>query len=176
MTTEPQATIYRYPRGTVIADGLRALIGMAITLGPLAVLKIGAVMVYILAGLGALFLLFGFRTALRHLTHVEVSAGGIRIAGPIGRAIRWRDLDVMSLRFYTTRRDKLDGWILLKIKGKGSVISLDSSLDGFDDIVHRALAAARDNGVTLEPGTLSNLPAMGIEVTPDINKTTTGAR
>ena len=176
MTTESHATIHRYPRDTVIADGLRALIGMVITLGPLAFFKIGAVMVYILAGLGALFLLFGFRTALRHLTHVEISGGGIRIVGPVGRAIRWRDLDVMSLRYYTTRRDKLDGWMLLKIKGKGSVISLDSSMDGFDHIVLRALAAARDNGVVLEPGTLSNLPAMGIEVTPDMDETTTGSR
>lgn len=66
--------------------------------------------------------------------------------------------------------------MLLKLKGKGSVISLDSSMDGFDDIVHRALAAARDNRVALEPGTLSNLPAMGIEVTSDMNETSTGAK
>lgn len=176
MSEEAPTAIYRYPKSAVFADYARALAGMALMFGPLAVFKIGSVMVYILAGLGALFLLFGLRTILRHLTHVEVSAGGLRIAGPVGRAIRWRDLDDMSLRYYTTRRDKLDGWMLLKLKGKGSVISLDSSMDGFDDIVHRALAAARDNRVALEPGTLSNLPAMGIEVTQDMDETSTGAK
>ena len=74
----------------------------------------------------------------------------------------------MSLRYYTTRRDKLDGWMLLKIRGKGGVVTLDSSLEGFDDIVRRALAAARANEIALEPGTLTNLPAMGIDATSDI--------
>ncbi len=176
MTEETHSAIHRYPRGAVIADYARALAGMALTLIPLAFVNIGCVMVYILAGLGALFLLFGFRTVLRHLTHVEVSTGGIRIAGPAGRAIRWRDLDDMSLRYYTTRRDKLDGWMLLKMRGKGSVVTLDSSLDGFDDIVRRAVAAARANGIALEPGTLANLPAMGIDVTSGIDATSTDAR
>ena len=74
MTEADSATvIHRYPQRAVIADGLRALAGMAMTFGPLAVFNVGTVMVYILAGLGALFLLFGFRTILRHLTHVELS-------------------------------------------------------------------------------------------------------
>ena len=160
-----ETTVLRYPRGAVIADYIRALAGMVMTLGPLAILNVGSVMVYILAGLGALFFFFGFRTILRHLTRVELSAEGIRIAGPLGRAIRWRDLDSLALRYYTTRRGKLDGWMLLKIKGKGSVIALDSAIDGFDDIVIRALDAARDNGVALEESTLTNLPAMGIDAT-----------
>ena len=165
MTGEQQITILRYPRGAMIADHLRALGGMAITFGPLAVFNLGSVMVYILAGLGALFLFFGIRTVLRHLTHVEVSAGGIRIAGPVGQAIQWRDLDDMSLRYYTTRRDKLDGWMFLKVKGKGSVVTLDSSLEGFEDIVRLALEAARANEVSLETGTLMNLHAMGFDAT-----------
>ena len=165
MAHETPITVMRYPQGAVIADYIRALAGMVMALGPLAVFNVGSVMVYILAGLGALFIFFGFRTVLRHLTKVEVSAEGIRIAGPVGRAIRWRDLDGMSLRYYTTRRDKLGGWMLLKIKGKGSVVTLDSTIDGFDDIVVRALDAVRDNGVALEESTLANLPAMGIDAT-----------
>lgn len=176
MSEESHTAIYRYPKRAVIADYARALAGMAVTFGPLAVLKIGSVMVYILAGLGALFLLFGFRTFLRHLTHVEVSAGGIRIAGPAGRAIQWRDLDDLSLRYYTTRRDKLDGWMLLKMTGKGSVVTFDSSLDGFDDVVRCAVAEARANGVVLESGTLINLAALGIDATSGIDETVTGEK
>ena len=76
----------------------------------------------------------------------------------------------MSLRYYTTRRDKLDGWMLLKMKGKGSVVTCDSSLDGFDDIVARARDVAHANGIALETGTLANLSAMGIDAS------STGAR
>ena len=170
MTEDSQITIHRYPLSAVIADYLRALAGMVLTFGPLAVFNVGSVMVYILAGVGALFLLFWFRTVLHHLTRVEVSAGEIRIAGPVGRAISWRDLDGMSLRYYTTRRDKLDGWMLLKMKGKGSVVTCDSSLDGFDDIVARARDVAHANGIALETGTLANLSAMGIDAS------STGAR
>ncbi len=168
MSEEPHSAIHRYPRDAVIADYVRALAGMAITFGPLAVFHIGSVMVYILAGLGALFLLFGFRTVLRHLTHIEVSAEGIRIAGFAGRAIRWCDLDDMSLRYYTTRRGKLDGWMLLKLKGKGSAVTLDSTLEGFDDIVRRALESARANHIDLATGSLTNLASMGIDAPSDI--------
>ena len=81
----------------------------------------------------------------------------------------------LSLRYYTTRRDKLDGWMLLKLKGNESVLTLDSSLDGFDDIVLRALEAARANGVALTAATLANLPALGIEPTMFIDEPPIGA-
>ena len=162
MSTPPGVSIHHYPTGAVLADYVRALMGMALTLGPLAVFNVIPVMVYILGALGALFLAFGFRTVLRHLTRVEVSSEGIRIKGPAGGAIHWRQLDAMSLRYYATRRDKTGGWMQLKIKGNGRAVTLDSTLVGFNDIVRRALSAAEDNGVSLESRTLANLPSLGV--------------
>lgn len=162
MSVAPHVSIHRYPAGAMAADYARALGGMALTLGPLAVFNVAPLMVYILGGLGALFLAFGFRTLLRHLTRVEISTEGIRMEGPAGRGVRWRDLDAMSLRYYATRRDKLDGWMQLKLKGEGRALTLDSSIDGFSEIVACALRAARDNGVALEPRTLANLPGLGL--------------
>ncbi len=162
MSAPPGLSIHRYPTGSVLADYGRALAGMALTLGPLAVFNVVPVMVYILGALGALFLAFGFRTVLRHLTQVEVSSEGIRIEGPAGGAFHWRQLDAMSLRYYATRRDKMGGWMQLKIKGEGSAVTLDSTLVGFNDIVRRALSAAEENGVPLESRTLANLPSLGI--------------
>ena len=162
MSPPPDLGIHRYPTGTVLADYGRAVAGMALTLGPLAVFNVVPVMVYILGALGALFLVFGLRTVLRHLTRVEVSSEEIRVEGPAGGAIRWRRLDAMSLRYYATRRDKTGGWMQLKIKGEGRAVTLDSTLVGFDDIVRRALRAAEDNGVELESRTLANLPGLGV--------------
>ena len=162
MSPSPDISIHRYPGGAMLADYGRALVGMALTLGPVAVFNVIPVMVYILGALGALFLAFGFRTLLRHLTRVAVSSEEIRIEGPAGTAIRWRRLDAMSLKYYTTRRDKKGGWMQLKIKGEGRAVTLDSTLVGFSDIVRRALGAAEDNGVQLESRTLANLPGLGI--------------
>ena len=162
MSPPPDVSIHRYPTGAVLADYGRALVGMALTLGPLAVFNVVPVMVYILGALGALFLAFGFRTLLRHLTHVEVSSEGIRIERPAGGAIRWQQLDAMSLRYYATRRDKMGGWMQLKIKGDGRAVTLDSALVGFNDIVRRALRATDDNGVQLDSRTLANLPSLGV--------------
>lgn len=167
MIENADISVHRYPLNVVVGDYLRALIGMVMTFGPLIYFNIGTVMVYILSGLGALFLLFGFRTVLRHLTRLEVSDQGIRITGYVGRAVRWQDLDDMSLRYYTTRRDKSGGWMLLNIKGKGSVVTLDSTLDGFDDILRHSVDVARANHVDLEVGTLTNLASLGINVAPD---------
>ena len=162
-----QNSIHRYPTNEVVADYGRALVGLSLTLGPLTVFNVLPVMVYILGGLGALFLAFGFRTLLRHLTRVEVSAEEIRMEGFAGGAVRWRELDGMALRFYATRRDKREGWMQLKLKGDCGTLTLDSSLDGFNGIVQQALRSACANGVPLEARTLANLPGLGIAAPGD---------
>jgi hypothetical protein len=167
MTIPPAVSILRYPVSSVAADYVRAVAGMALTLGPLVFFNLVTPMVYILGGLGALFLVFGIRTVLRHLTFVEVSTEGITMGGPAGRAVRWQDLDAMSLNYYTTKRDKQDGWMQLKIKEKGRVVSLESSLPGFNAIAAQAFEAARANGVDLDQRTLANLPALGIAMPED---------
>ena len=162
MSNRPTVSIHRYPVQSVAADYLRAAAGMALTLGPLVFFNLVPPMVYILGGLGALFLVFGIRTLLRHLAHVEVSAEGVTMGGPAGSAVLWQNLDAMSLNYFTTRRDKQGGWMQLKITEKGRAVTLESSLPGFDGIVAQAFHAARANGVALDPRTLANLPALGI--------------
>jgi hypothetical protein len=167
MSNSPLVSIHRYPVKSVVADYLRAAAGMALTLGPLVFFNLVAPMVYILGGLGALFLVFGIRTLLRQLAFVEVSAEGVTMGGPAGSAVLWQNLDAMSLHYYTTRRDKQGGWMQLKIRQKSRTMALDSSLPGFDGIVAQAFHAARANGVELDARTLANLPSLGIAMPED---------
>lgn len=162
MSNISPVSIHRYPVQSVAADYVRAAAGMALTLGPLVFFNLVPPMVYILGGLGALFLVFGIRTLLRHLAHVEVSTEGVTMGGPAGNAVLWRNIDAMSLNYFTTRRDKQGGWMQLKITEKGRAVTLESSLPGFAGIVARAFEAARANGVALDPRTVANLPALGI--------------
>jgi hypothetical protein len=43
-------------------------------------------------------------------------------------------------------------------------VKIDSSLDGFHDVVERAAEAAKATGLTLSEATRANLRAMGISV------------
>ncbi len=163
-------TSHHYPRRAVAADYGRAAVGMALTFGPLVFSQAVSVMVYILGGLGTLFLVYGVRTALRHLTRVEISTDAVRVVGPVGAVLRWRELDAMRLGYYSTRherqgsiqRERQGGWMQLELRGADRTVKLDSSIDGFPVIARHALIAARANNVVLSETTLANLAALGV--------------
>ncbi len=129
----------------------------------LALARAGPVATTILASLAALFALFGIRTALRHATRIDVSETGLRASGPLAAAIRWAELDRLKLAYYSTRRDRRDGWMQLELKGDGATIRLDSRIAGFNDLVERSALAAAARGVELSAATAANLEALGIK-------------
>ncbi len=153
-------TSHIYPTRAVAGDYALALVGVALMLGPLAIFNVAPLMVYILGGLGSLFVVFGVRTVLRHMTRVEVSADGIRLEGPVSAALRWQDLNAMTLRYYSTHRDRHGGWMELRLKDGGRTIKLVSAIDGFPTIVRQAAAAARANRVALDEPTVANLEVL----------------
>ena len=155
---------HRYPLRVVGADYGRAAAGLAITLGPIAVFGMTPPVVYILGGFGTLFAVFGVRTMLRHLTRIEVSADEIRVTAPVQAILYWRDLDSMTLSYYSTRRDRQGGWMQLKLGGANRALKLDSTIEGFPAIARQALCAAQDNRVTLSRPTLANLAALGLAI------------
>ena len=110
---------YRYPLRALFPDYLRALAGLALVMGPLTLFKPAPAMVYVCFGIGVVFLAFGLRTARRHLTRVEVTGEGIRLRGGVRAALSWKDLDVMTVTYYSTRRDHSVGWMELRIRGMG---------------------------------------------------------
>lgn len=153
----------RYPINALLADYGRAALGLAATGGPLLFVPPNPAMVIILGGMAGLFLIFGLRTGLRQLTTVEVSERGVRVTGLRSTALDWTVLKGLRIRYYSTRRDRTQGWMQLKLDGPDGTIGFDSHLDGFDELVKRAAAAARTAGLTLNEATLDNLGALGIE-------------
>jgi len=108
-------------------------------------------------------LLFGIRTALRHHTQVEMTEIGLSASGPLGATIRWDDLDSIKLAYYSTRRDRRDGWMQLELRAGSSRIRLDSRIDGFTALVERAARAAEARGLERSAATAANLEALGVE-------------
>ena len=155
----------RYPRREVTLDYLRALFGgvvfagAAVAAGPVLVLAV------LLGVIAMLFAIYGWRTYLRQHTEVAVDDQSIAVTvlgGMLGRSVvAWRDLSGCRLAYYSTQRDRKGGWMQLTLRGAGRRIKLDSTLEGFDEIVPRAAAAARENHLELDESTARNFAAVG---------------
>lgn len=88
---------------------------------------------------------------------------------PTGTVLSWEHLDRLRLRYYSTRRDRSDGWMTLTLaglapSGRRVRLGLDSTVDGFIEIARAAAAAAVRNGVALKPSTVANLNALDIRL------------
>ncbi|WP_339714327.1 hypothetical protein [uncultured Sneathiella sp.] len=156
--------VFTYPFKSLLGSYLRSFFGIVLTLVPLLLLNPISVIVYMLVFLLCAFLAYGLRTVLRHFTRFEVSGTGIVMSGPVNRRIEWKELEGFSLNYYSTRRDREAGWMNLKLKGGGARLSIDSTIDDFEELVRHAFRAAVRNGIVLDASTGMNLQALGITV------------
>lgn len=165
---------HRYPWPALRGDYLRAGAGLTLTGLPLAVVPDSAIAVSILAVLVALFAAFALRTVLKHVSRYESDGDALRRtillpAGPplpgLGpRRVVWDELAELRLRFFSTRRDRTEGWMQLTLKSPGGRLSIESSVEGFDGIARRAAQAAARNGIALSDASAGNFAALGIAV------------
>jgi hypothetical protein len=155
-------TRHAYPGSAMIGDYLRAGAGFLPAMAILISAPVGPVGTGILAGFAALFGLFGLRTALRHVTQIEASETGLWASGPFAITIPWAELDRIKLAYYSTRRDRSDGWMQLELRARGASLRLDSRIEGFNELVERSARAAAARGVDISAATAVNLDALGI--------------
>lgn len=155
----------RYPRQTLWADYMRASAGVLLCGAPLLLLDVNRWLAYVLIAGFLLFALFLVRTALRHQTRYVLGPDTLCADGPAGTMVEWARLDRLKLSYFSTKRDRSDGWMQLSIGSTGGrAVKVDSSLDGFHDIVERAARAAEAGDVELSEATRTNLRSMGISV------------
>jgi hypothetical protein len=155
-------TRYAYPGTAMLGDYLRSAAGLVPATTILATMRVSMTAAAILAGVAALFLLFGIRTALRHRTVVELTDTAVRTSGPFAASIAWSEIEGMRLAYYSTRRDRRDGWLQLELRAGRSALRLDSRIDGFAALVERASRAAEARGLPLDRATAANLRALAV--------------
>ncbi len=158
--------LLRYPPAALRADYTRAVSGFVITAGLLPFAQGAPVTIAILGGGALLFLAFGLRTWRRQRAFFELDDEGISTSGRRRVTLPWRELTNMTLRYYATKRDRTGGWMQLKLAAGHARLTLESSLEGFVEVARRALAAARANGLVLDPATCENLLALGVNPGP----------
>jgi hypothetical protein len=155
----------RYPRETLWADYVRAGIGAILCGLPLFLVEVNQWLAGLLAAGFVLFGAFFVRTALRQRTHYLLGPDTLCADGPAGTMVEWNRLDRMKLSYFSTKRDRSAGWMQLVVGSTGArTVKVDSSLDGFYDIVERAARAAESRGLELSRTTRVNLRSMGITV------------
>jgi len=155
----------RYPPQTLWADYLRASAGVLLCALPLLFLEVNHWLALLLVAGFVLFGLFLVRTALRQHTRYLLAPDTLCADGPAGGVVEWNRLDRLKLSYFSTKRDRTGGWMQLMVGSAGGrAVKIDSSLDGFHDVVERAAEAAISAGLTLSTTTRANLRAMGITV------------
>jgi hypothetical protein len=172
---------HHYPVSALSSDYLRVAVGLALTLGPLLLLDLAAPIAWLLAALAVLFVWFGLRTGVRQLSAVELSPQEIAIRGPFGRSLAWDELARMKLAYYAPRswssarrRDRQHergerdegrrGWLQLTLQGtRGRPIRVESTLEGFDQVLRLAMATVARKQLGLDPTTSANLAALGLD-------------
>jgi hypothetical protein len=153
---------HAYPGSALTGDYMRAAAGLVPSAAILCAAPVGPVAGGIFAALATLFAVYGVRTALQQATRIEVNETGLVAAGPLAATISWAELDRFTLAYYSTRRDRRDGWMQLKLRAGGTTIRLDSRVEGFEVLVERAARAAAARGIEISAATAANLEALGI--------------
>lgn len=159
------SAVLRYSRQTLWADYIRAAAGALLCGLPLLLLQVNHWVGALLAAACLLFLLYLVRTILRQMTRYVLAPDTFAADGPAGGLVEWGRLDRMTLSYYSTKRDRSAGWMQLAVRSVGArSVKVDSSLDGFYDIVERAAQAAEARKLELNRATRVNLRSMGITV------------
>jgi hypothetical protein len=155
----------RYPRATLLADYIRASAGVLLCGLPLLFLEVNHWLALVLGAGFVLFALFLARTAFRDRTRYLLATDTLCADGPAGGVVEWNRLDRLTLSYFSTKRDRSDGWMQLTVGSTGGrAVKIDSSLDHFHDVVERAAEAAGATHLPLSQATRANLRAIGISV------------
>ena len=162
---------YKYPSKKLFPDYLRAGFGFFVPVGLMLFTDLVPFVFYILVGLALLFGVYGLRTAFLQATILTVDGDAVRQEGPLGalfdRKLLWADLRDIRLRYFSTRRDRQQGWmqLILRATDDGASrgdIRLDSNLTGFEEIVRQAYDISVIRGLPIDHTSASNLAAMDL--------------
>jgi hypothetical protein len=157
-------SIHRYPSNALTGDYARAGLGLALTLGPAAMVAPGSGALWVLLPLALLFGVFALRTLARQRATVDLADDGVSIATWRRTALSWRDMTQLRVDYYSTRGDRAGGWMQLTAKGAGAAIRVDSAIEDFVAIARAASDAARANGLEVSEATRVNLAHLGIAI------------
>jgi hypothetical protein len=153
---------HRYRTAELVGDYVRGVAGLVLMAVPLVAVPMHPAVAVAFAAAALLFAAFLLRTALRHRTTYRLDEAGLTADGPLGtRRIDWDGLTVFRLRYFSTRRDRKQGWMQLRLAAGGRRLTLESALDDFAVVVAAAHEAALARDLPIDDATETNLLSLG---------------
>lgn len=157
----------RYPPRVLLGDYLRSAAGLFVGLGVLLSVPPGPVVLTLFGAVALLFAVFGLRTLHRQFLRVAVTEAEIACRGARVQVLTWSELESVRLRYFGSRRNKWrpagSGFMQLTLKGAGTSMTFESSIEGFDWLAGRAAQALRAQGRELDTTSASNLIELGVD-------------
>ncbi len=155
--------IFSYSTKEITKEYWRSGMGITLSLVPLLLLSPSSVIVYILGSFLCLFVFYGVRTYCRNKMKVILGDQAIQVTGLWEKLIQWEELEELKLAYFTTRRDGENGWMQLRLKGRGDRLRVESTITDFWELVSMCAHKARENGVLLDAATIRNMQALGLD-------------
>lgn len=152
----------RYSIAALNGDLIRAGIGFGLCVAPILLVSLVPWLLILLAAPACLFAIFGVRTWLRRSIRVALDDSAVTATGLSSARLAWDEINYFKLSYFSTRRDRSNGWMQLNLRAPSGRLSIDSNLEGFDDVCDRAFRAATDNDVELSGASLRNLAELGL--------------
>tara|TARA_Y100001934_G_C11985627_1_gene600710 strand:- start:130 stop:612 length:483 start_codon:yes stop_codon:yes gene_type:complete len=153
-------TEHRYPVTAIAGDLIRALIGAAVTCGPVVLLSLNPWFSGVLLALTVLFAYFGVLTVARSRMRIVSDEQAVAVLTLRERRIDWCDLDGLRLNYYRTGSRSEQSWMQLVMKSGRRTIKVDSRVSRFDALAERADMAARRNQLVLDDTTMVNMRSL----------------
>ena len=112
-----------------------------------------------------LLLIFLFHLIFKILSKVTINEKEIVKSSLIIKTIlNWHDISEIKLNYYSTRRDKERGWMVLFLLSKQKKIVIHSSISSFDVILEKIGEKTYSNNYLFNYYTENNFKAMGINL------------
>lgn len=149
-----------YPLERLWPDYLRASAGLLVTVGLMLFAEPVSVIFWLLLALSLLLGWLALHTLWRQQAGFDIDDRGVAQSGrwvrQRPRALAWSEMRSLRLRYFSTRRDRNRGWMVLTIAGDRVKLRADSDLEGFDRLVAYALARADQQGLAVDADTREN--------------------
>lgn len=155
---------HTYPRSSLATAYFKAGFGLLVSGGALFFLNLSEGLLIVFGILFLMFMVFSIKVVLRSTTIVRLSQEGMHVTGTLRapRFLRWEDAEGLKISYFSTRRDRENGWMQLRFYVRGRHITIDSSISQFDTIAEYAAAAVKEKNIAMDSFTRTNLEALGI--------------
>ncbi|PPR79390.1 MAG: hypothetical protein CFH01_00447 [Alphaproteobacteria bacterium MarineAlpha2_Bin1] len=112
-----------------------------------------------------LFSLYFTLLILKNFSKIIITNEEIIKSNPVIKTIiNWKDITEIKLNYYSTRRDKEKGWMVLLLLNNQKKIVIHSSISSFDKILQEIAKKTSSNNYLFNYYTEKNFKAMGINL------------